>query len=73
MRFCKINLLMALVSFFEVMYWPLSMIQSFTTWSSPFITYYSVLIALSAAILFFQFFQRSIIEEMLPHMQYSFK
>ncbi|KAM3724813.1 26S proteasome non-ATPase regulatory subunit [Dirofilaria immitis] len=56
-------LLMALISFFEVMYFPLCMIQTFTDWSSPSITYYSVLIILSTITLFLQFLLRSLKQE----------
>ncbi|EFO15408.1 hypothetical protein LOAG_13102 [Loa loa] len=35
-------LLMALISFFEVMYFPLSLVQTFTSWSSSSICYHIV-------------------------------
>lgn len=61
---------MALISFFEVMYFPLSVVQTFTDWNSPNITYYSILIILSAITLLVQFLLRSLVEEMFSRVNF---
>ncbi|KAL4001959.1 putative integral membrane protein [Acanthocheilonema viteae] len=66
-------LLMALISFFEMMYFPLSLLQTFTDWNSPTITYYSILIILSAITLFLQFLLRTLVEEMFSHVNCNLK
>ncbi|VDM30137.1 unnamed protein product [Toxocara canis] len=65
--------MMALVSFFALMFFPLSMVQSLNSWSTSSLVRSIVLTVLSALTLFYQFFQRNIVEQMLPHMQYNFK
>ncbi|KAK6101060.1 putative integral membrane protein [Brugia pahangi] len=66
-------LLMALISFFEVMYFPLSLLQTFTDWNSSSITYHSILIILSAITLLLQFLLRSLVEEMFARINCNFK
>uniref|UniRef100_A0A0M3IJ47 7TM GPCR serpentine receptor class x (Srx) domain-containing protein n=1 Tax=Ascaris lumbricoides TaxID=6252 RepID=A0A0M3IJ47_ASCLU len=66
-------LLMALANFFALMYFPLSMMQSLHSLSTSSLVRSIVLTVCSALTLFYQFIQRNIVEQMLPHMQYNFK
>ncbi|MFH4978556.1 hypothetical protein AB6A40_005265 [Gnathostoma spinigerum] len=66
-------LLTALTSLFEIMYFPLSFLQTIHDWSPSTIFHATFLTLLSVTTLIFQLLQRSTIEGMLSYMQYSFK
>ncbi|CAJ0598263.1 unnamed protein product [Cylicocyclus nassatus] len=63
-------LLMALTSFFAVMYLPLSFLQQAHSLGEGM--HYLFLFITAAGMLFLQFVQRNLVEQMLPVMEHSF-
>ncbi|CAI4228827.1 unnamed protein product [Auanema sp. JU1783] len=64
-------LLMALTSFFGVMYLPLSFLQQTHSISEG--VHYAFLLAAASGLLALQFIQRNLVEQMLPIMEHSFR
>ncbi|VDN08437.1 unnamed protein product [Thelazia callipaeda] len=64
--------LLSLTGFFQAIYFPLSIVQTFRNWNSSLLLYRTILIVLSIITVIFQYCQRSFVESFLSYMQSNF-